>query len=43
MNIKIIKFKGFWKLNDILNKPNSLFLFGDNDQRFGKGGSSNNS
>jgi hypothetical protein len=35
-NIEI--FKGFWTVEDVRNKPNYLFLFGDNDIQKGTGG-----
>jgi len=31
-------FNGNWKINDIVNNKNKIFIFGDNDLRIGKGG-----
>jgi hypothetical protein len=35
---KIIIFEGFWTITDVINHPNWLFVFGDNDVGLGKGG-----
>ena len=35
---KIVIFEGYWSRSDVLNYPNSLFVFGDNDAGIGKGG-----
>ena len=35
---KIVTFRGFWTIEDVRNKPNYLFLFGDNDVQKGEGG-----
>ena len=35
---KICLFNGYWKITDCKENPNSLFLFGDNDQKKGKKG-----
>lgn len=34
----VIIFKGFWSVDDVRAHPKWLFIFGDNDQRHGKGG-----
>ncbi len=31
-------FKGFWTVNDVRNNPNKIFIFGDNNLRYGLGG-----
>ena len=36
--IKIKIFKGFWSVDDTRKNPKSLFVFGDNDIKKGKGG-----
>jgi hypothetical protein len=38
--VKIITFKGWWAIKDVSDNPSWLFIFGDNDAKFGKGGSS---
>ncbi|AQN68275.1 hypothetical protein [Saudi moumouvirus] len=35
---KILIFNGFWTEKDVLNFPRGLFVYGDNDAHFGKGG-----
>ncbi|QGR53908.1 hypothetical protein [Moumouvirus maliensis] len=35
---KILIFNGFWTEKDVLNFPRGLFVYGDNDAQFGKGG-----
>lgn len=35
---KIIIFKGWWTRDDVVNSPDSLFVFGDNDVGKGHGG-----
>lgn len=36
MEIEI--FNGFWTESDVISNPEKIFIFGDNDQRAGKGG-----
>ena len=31
-------FNGNWSLDDVINNPNKIFVYGDNNARFGKGG-----
>lgn len=31
-------FKGNWNRNDVLSNPSKVFIFGDNNLRYGKGG-----
>ena len=35
---KVEIFHGFWTVEDVLLSPDKIFIFGDNDKRFGKGG-----
>lgn len=35
---KIIVWKGFWTVEDVLQRPRWLFIFGDNDEQQGCGG-----
>lgn len=35
---KLCLYNGFWKITDCSDNPKSLFLFGDNDEKRGKGG-----
>ena len=36
--IKIVKFDGFWTVKNVNAQLNALWLFGDNDQRYGMKG-----
>lgn len=35
---KIRQFKGYWTIDDVNKRQHCLFIFGDNDAQFGKGG-----
>ncbi|AGF85375.1 hypothetical protein QJ854_gp407 [Moumouvirus goulette] len=35
---KTLVFNGYWTEKDVINFPNGLFVYGDNDVNFGKGG-----
>jgi len=35
---KIVIFDGFWTIEDVNRYPHALFVYGDNDVGFGKGG-----
>jgi hypothetical protein len=35
---KVIVFKGWWTVDDVINNPMWLFVFGDNNAGYGKGG-----
>jgi hypothetical protein len=35
---KIEIFQGFWAVEDIVSNPDKIYIYGDNDRRFGKGG-----
>lgn len=36
--MKVKYFNGFWTMNDAINNPNCLFIFGDNDIKKGRKG-----
>lgn len=36
--MEIITFKGYWTINDVQNMNKYLFVFGDNDVKYGKKG-----
>lgn len=36
--MKVVYFNGFWTVQDCLNNPTSLFIYGDNDIQKGCGG-----
>ena len=36
--MRVKSFKGFWTINDVRNTPSYLFIYGDNDMEYGKGG-----
>jgi hypothetical protein len=38
MTKKIEIFNGYWTVDDVINNPDKIFVFGDNDKRTGKGG-----
>lgn len=38
--MKVEIFPGFWTLEDVRNSKGKIFIYGDNDARFGKGGQS---
>jgi hypothetical protein len=38
MTTKIVTFKGFWTINDVKKYSDALFVYGDNNVKFGKGG-----
>ena len=36
--VKVIIFKGWWTVADVQANPSLLFVFGDNDKKYGAGG-----
>lgn len=38
MKKRIELFDGFWTIDDVKNNPSKIFIYGDNDERSGKGG-----
>jgi hypothetical protein len=36
--MEIIEFDGFWTINDVRLRKDYIFVFGDNDKQYGKGG-----